>query len=41
MFWIFIIGPILTLVVPHFDAMTLAGRFLQRMLAALSNDQRY
>jgi hypothetical protein len=41
MLWIFIIGVILTLIVPHFGAMILAGGFLLWMVAALSNNERY
>ena len=41
MLWIFIAGVILTLVVPHFGAMILAGGFLLWMLAGLSRDERF
>ena len=41
MLWIFIVGVILTLFVPHFGAMLLAGSFLLWMLAALSRNERW
>ncbi len=41
MLWIFIVGVILTLLVPHFGAMILAAGFILWMLAALGNEQRY
>jgi hypothetical protein len=41
MLWIFIVGVILTLAVPHFGAMILAGGFMLWLLAALSRDERW
>jgi hypothetical protein len=40
MLWVFLVGVVLTLVIPHFGAMILAGGFLLWMLTELSGNQR-
>jgi hypothetical protein len=41
MFWLFVVGVILTLAVPHFGAMILAGGFILWMLGLAANRERY